>query len=96
MHTPRRQIGDGFGAQRIDPYRARDVLDALLAHVLERIGQLVADLVAHRPGNADPAGLGERFQARRDIDTVAEDVVALGDHVTEVDADTKPDAPLVG
>ena len=30
------RIGDGFGAQRIDPHRPSDVLDALLAHILER------------------------------------------------------------
>jgi hypothetical protein len=53
-------------------------------------------VVAHRPGNANPAGFGERFQARRDIDAVTEDVVVLGDDVTEVDADAEPDAPLVG
>jgi hypothetical protein len=92
----RRQIGDGFGAQCIDPDGPRDVLDALLTHVVERVGQPVADLVAHRPGNADPSGLGERLQARCDIDSVAEDVAVFGDHVAEVDADPEPDAPLVG
>ena len=44
----------------------------------------------------NPAGLGERFQPRRDVDTVAEDVVVLGDHVAEVDANAKSDAPLLG
>jgi hypothetical protein len=53
-------------------------------------------VVAHRPGDADAARLGQRFQARRDIDAVAKDLVFLGDDVTEVDADAKPDAPLVG
>jgi hypothetical protein len=67
----------------------------LLAQILEQIGQLVADLVAHRPRDADPARLGERFEARRDIDPVAKDVAVLGDDVAEVDADTKSDAPLV-
>ena len=55
------QIGHGLGAQRIDPHRPRNVLDALLAPILERVGQLVSDVVAHRPGNADAAGIGERF-----------------------------------
>ncbi len=64
--------------------------------ILERVGQLVADMVAHGPGNADAAGLGERFQARRDIDAVAKDVAVLDDDVAEIDADAKPDAPLVG
>src|SRR5262249_29564115 len=34
-------------------------------------------------------------QALRDIHTVAEDVVLLSDHVAEIDADPKPDAPVV-
>ena len=83
-------LGDGFGPQRIDPHRPGDVLDALLAHVLERVRQPVADLVAHRAGDADAAGLGQRLQPRRDIDAVAEDVVVLGDDVAEIDADAKP------
>ena len=33
---------------------------------------------------------------RRDIHPVAKDVIVFGDHVAEVDADTKPDAPLLG
>ena len=46
-------------------------------------------------GNADPAGFGQRLQARRDIDAVAEDVVALGDDVAKVDPHAKPDATPV-
>jgi hypothetical protein len=68
----------------------------LLAAIREQVGQLVADLVVNHAGNADPAGLGERFQPRRDIDTVAEDVVALGDDVAEIDTDAPADALLFG
>src|SRR6266700_3930639 len=95
-HTRYCQLGDVFGAQRINADRARDVLDALLALILERVRQPVTDVVAHRPGNTDAAGLSERFQARRDIDAIAKDVAALGDDVAEIDADAKPDLPLVG
>ena len=49
----------------------------------------------HCPRNADPTGRGERFQARGDIDAVAEDVPALRDDVSEIDADAKPDASVV-
>jgi hypothetical protein len=56
----------------------------------ESVGQLVADLVSHHPRDADPARLRERFQARRDIDAVTEDVVVLDDDVTEVDPDPEP------
>ena len=67
----------------------------LLAHVVKGEIELVSDLVAHDPANADPAGLGERFQARRDIHTVAEDVVFLSDHVAKIDADPKLGALVV-
>jgi hypothetical protein len=48
------------------------------------------------PETQIPPGSARRFQARRDIHTVAEDVVLLNDHVAEIDADAKPDAPFVG
>jgi hypothetical protein len=83
----RRKIGDGFGVQRIDPHRARDVLDALLAQILESISQLVPDLVAHHPRDADPTGRRKGFEARRDIDTVTEQVIILDDDIAEVDPD---------
>jgi hypothetical protein len=85
-----------FEAKRIDPYGTRDVLEALLAPIREPVGQLVADLVVNHAGNGDPAGLGERFEARGDIDAVAKDIVVIGDHVAKIDADAQPNAPLVG
>ena len=90
-----RQIGDTFRAQRIDPHRPRDVLNGLLAEILERVSQLVTDLLVHRPGDADPAGLGESFQACGDIDAIAKDVVTIGDHVAKIDADAQPDPLFV-
>src|SRR5260370_13634554 len=53
----RRKIGDGLGAQRISPHRLGNVLDALFAQILESIGQLVTDLVAHHPRDAGPSFL---------------------------------------
>jgi hypothetical protein len=53
-------------------------------------------VVAHCSRDTAPAGLGERFQARRYIDAVAENIAALGNDVAEIDADAKPDLPLVG
>jgi hypothetical protein len=52
-------------------------------------------MLVDRPGDADPAGLGQRFEARCDIDPVAKNVVAIGDHVAEIDTNAKPDALLV-
>ena len=91
-----RQAGDTLGAPRINPHWARDVLDALLPHVLEGAIELVAHLVAHYPADADPAWLGQGFQTRCDIDPVAEDIVVLYNHVAQVDADAEPNPALFG
>ena len=46
-------------------------------------------------GETDPAGLGDVFKTRGDIDAVAHQIaVGLLDHVAEMDADAKLDAAL--
>ena len=75
-----------------DPDRPGDVLDVLLAQILEGDVEPVADLVAHRRRDADAARLGQRLEPRGDIDAVAEDVAVLDDHVAEIDADAELDA----
>jgi hypothetical protein len=42
------------------------------------------------PALADPAGLGERFEPRRDVDAVAEQILALHNDVADMHADAKP------
>src|SRR5207249_3239801 len=66
----------------------------LVARIVERKRQSAADLVAHGARAADPAGLGETLQSRRDVDAVAENVVALGDDIAKVDADAELDAAV--
>src|ERR1700757_4854150 len=41
-----------------------------------------------------PPRSGQGFEARRDVDAVAEDVVLVDDDVAEIDADAEIDAPL--
>lgn len=48
------------------PFRLRD------AH--ERLIDLVVDLIVHGAGDADPAGLGQRLDARGNVHAVAEDI----------------------
>ena len=76
----------------IDPHRPGDVLDLLLAQILEDKGQPVAHVIMHRTGDEHPAGLGQGFDPRGDVDAVAIDVVVLDDHVAEIDADAQLDA----
>ena len=71
--------------------RPREILDALLAKILERHAEPVPGLIADRARDADAAGLGELLQARGHVHAIAEDVVVLADHVAEVDADAKAD-----
>src|SRR6266478_8335851 len=67
-----------------------DVLDALVAEILEfEVVQSVTDLITHRARDADAAGLGEGFEARRHVDAVAKDVVFLNDHIAQIDADAE-------
>ncbi len=85
----------GPWSDAVDPHRPRDVFDLLLALVVEGEIELVAHLVAHDPADADPARLGQGFQARGDVDAVAVDVVVVADDVADIDADAEFDA-LVG
>src|SRR5262249_55288749 len=71
-----------------------DVLDLLLASVLERKTQLVANLIADHAADADPAGRRQRLQAGSDIDAVAVDVPPILDDVAEIDPDAELDPPI--
>src|SRR6266851_3649131 len=46
---------------------------------------------APRIGDEHPAGIGQGFDPCRDVDAVAIEVVALDDHVAEIDADAQLD-----
>ena len=61
----------------MDAHRPCNVLDLLLAHVLEREVELVAHLIAHHPADANPARLGQGFEPRRDIDSVSVDIAPV-------------------
>jgi len=73
----------------VDAHRAGDVLDLLLAQILEEEGQPVAHLVVDRVGDKHPAGIGQGLDPRRDVDAVAIKIVSLDDHIAEIDADAQ-------
>src|SRR5262249_60189595 len=75
--------------------RAGDVLQILLAHVVDCDVELAANLLVGGGRQADPARLGNGFQARGDVDRIAEDVIAFGQHVADIDADPEAE-PLLG
>src|SRR5215471_8019120 len=77
------------------PYWPRNILDDLLPHVLESIGEPVADMFADGARDADPPRLGERLQPCSDVYAVAEDVLGFDDHIAKVDPDAEPDPALL-
>src|SRR5713226_1280275 len=75
----------------IHPQRAGYVLDPLLACILEGEIEIVAHLVTYDPIDADPARLGQSFESRRDVNTIAVNVAAVLDDVAEIDPNTELD-----
>ena len=88
--------GGGVHDDAVDADAAGDVLQLVLAQVLERKVELAAYLVVDLGRDADSAGAGERLDARRDIDAVAVDPVSLDHEVAEIDADPERHAALFG
>ena len=80
----------------IGPHRPRDVLERLLAEIDEVRVDLAAHMLVGRARNQHAARLANPFQPRRDIDAIAQNVVALDQHVAEIDADAVDDALRLG
>src|SRR5262249_16025138 len=74
--------------------RPGDVLNLLLAKIIEGDRQFVADLVADGEGDAQPARLAQALQPCRNIDPIAENVASLADDVADIDPDPENN-PLV-
>src|SRR5205823_14800156 len=72
-----------------------DILEALLAEILEDAIEPVPHLVVHDRRHTDPAGLGHALQPRRDVDAVAVDVAVLDNDVARIDPDAEFDAPVL-
>ena len=102
QHRDRRLVGQGehrcrrlgAGPPAPGPHRPGDVLDRMLAGVLEVRAER-ADLLVHRLREADPAGLGQPLEAGDDVDALAQDVVAVDHDVAEIDADAIAHAPVL-
>src|SRR5208282_221833 len=75
--------------------RARDVLDVVLTQIFEGDRQPVADLVAYRAADVDPAGLRQTLQPRGGVDPLAVNQVAIGDDIAHGDRDPKLNTPVV-
>jgi len=74
--------------------RSRNVLELLLAEVLEGVIELVANVVADHSAYCDPTRLGQSLQACGHVYPIAEDVITFHNHIAQVDPDPELD-PLI-
>ena len=74
----------------------RQVLHALFAERLEAEGQRLLDLPRHLGRDADAARLRQLLEPGRYVDAFAVAVVAVDDHLAEVDADPELEPRILG
>ena len=88
-----RPEGPEFEANGIDTHRPRDVLERLLSEVDELRLDPPPHMLVRSARNGHATGFGDAFEPRRNIDAVAEDILAFNKHIAEMDADPVEDAP---
>src|SRR5215831_16609287 len=74
------------GPNPVDPYRAGDVFQVLLAQILERKVKLTRCVLLHTGGHAYASGLGQTFETSRDVHPITEDVAVLDDDIALLNA----------
>ena len=85
----------GGAPDSVDPYRAGNVLEVLLANIVEGEVETSGYVLLNTGGHANASGLSQTFQPSRDVHPVTKDVVVLHNDVALVNADTELDAILV-
>jgi len=84
-------FGDGESADGL-----RDVLETPFPQQAELQRQLVLDLIVNAPRDAHSARFGHGLDARRDIDAITQEVLALDDDVPKIHANAEPHALILG
>src|SRR5215470_5414826 len=74
--------------EAIDADRVHDVLELSLAQIDQREVELVPDVVMNRSRDEGLARVRQLLDPRGDVDAVAVEIVAVDNHVLDVDADT--------
>ena len=72
--------------------RLGQVLEPLLAEIVEGVGRASPDVVEEHVADADRVGLGALLDARRDVHPVADEIVAADHHVGEMEPEAQPQA----
>jgi hypothetical protein len=84
------------GRSRHASPRPRDVLELLLACVLESDLELALSVLLHAGRHTDFTRLRKTLQTRRDVYAIPEDVATVDDNVALVNADAELDPFLLG
>src|SRR5262249_25699278 len=80
----------------IDMDRFRDVLELLLAQIDELSNHPALALFIDRSRYTNPPRLGHRLETRRDVYADAQDLLAINQHITDVDTNPEQDTLIVG
>ena len=88
--------GDVGDPKRVGPHGPGDVLERLLAEVDELSLDPATHMIVGGAGDAYAARLADGFEPRCDIDAVAQNILAVDQHVAEIDADAVEDASGLG
>ena len=91
----RRRFGSGPGflpkVEPIDAHRPCDILEVLIAEIGEQGLHPTIHLLMNDIRSADAARLRNAFKARRYVDPIAKDIVAINNNVADIDANTELD-----
>jgi hypothetical protein len=74
-------------------YRPGDVFHAVFAHIGEANRKLFGHVFAHRSADTGLAWLGKALKPRRHINAIAKYVISLHNHIANIDANAKANAP---
>jgi hypothetical protein len=74
---------------------AVDVLEPLLTQIGKLDANLASDVIVSERRDADASGFCDAFKPRRNIHAIAKDIMGLYNYVTDIDAHTEGDAPVL-
>jgi hypothetical protein len=80
----------------VDPHGTGNVLEVLLASVLEGDLKLTFGIFLNSAGDTYPTGLRKTFQTRRHVHAIAEEVAMVEHDIPDIDADAELDPLFLG
>ena len=91
-------FSDGIALQKhlIGVDRVGDILDLPLTKILENKSRCAPHMFMDVARDTDAAGFSESFHPCSDVDAPSIQIIALDNHVAEVDTDSKFDALVLG